>query len=76
MEYTNKRMLLNKRPIGMPEDDCWIQDKKIISSIKKNQIIIKAEYLSIDPYMRGRMNDSMSYATPAKLGEPMTGETN
>ena len=75
MEYLNKRMLLNKRPIGMPGDDCWILDKKIISSIKKNQIIIKAEYLSIDPYMRGRMNDSMSYATPAKLGEPMTGET-
>ena len=42
MEYLNKRMLLNKRPIGMPGDDCWILDKKIISSIKKNQLIIKA----------------------------------
>ena len=37
--------------------------------------LIEAKYLSIDPYMRGRMNDSKSYAAPAKIGEPMTGET-
>jgi NADPH-dependent curcumin reductase CurA len=37
--------------------------------------LVKVIYLSIDPYMRGRMNDSRSYAAPAKIGEPMTGET-
>ena len=37
--------------------------------------MIEAKYLSIDPYMRGRMNNSKSYAAPAKIGEPMTGET-
>ena len=75
MEYTNKQLLLNKRPIGMPKDDCWKMNHQKISLIKKDEILIKVKYLSIDPYMRGRMNDSRSYAAPAKIGEPMTGET-
>ena len=75
MNYQNKQWLLNKRPVGMPEDDCWKLNNQLITGISKNEILIKAAYLSIDPYMRGRMNDSKSYADPAKLGEPMTGET-
>ena len=59
----------------MPEDDCWKLNEESITSIKNNEIIIEVKYLSIDPYMRGRMNDSKSYAAPAKIGEPMTGET-
>ena len=75
MNYENDRWLLNKRPSGMPGDECWLLDKEIISDISKDEILIKVDYLSIDPYMRGRMNDSKSYAPPAKIGEPMTGET-
>ena len=75
MKYINTQYLLNKRPKGMPEDDCWKINEQEITELKKNEVLIKANYLSIDPYMRGRMNDSKSYAAPAKLGEPMTGET-
>ena len=75
MEYINKQYLLDKRPSGMPTDDCWKLNEEKITSIKKNEILIEVKYLSIDPYMRGRMNDSKSYAAPAKIGEPMTGET-
>ena len=75
MEYLNKQYLLDKRPIGMPQDDCWKLNDELITSLKKDEIIIEVKYLSIDPYMRGRMNDSKSYAAPAKIGEPMTGET-
>ncbi|RZO28824.1 MAG: NADP-dependent oxidoreductase [SAR86 cluster bacterium] len=75
MEYKNKQFLLDKRPSGMPEDSCWKLNEEIITSIQNNEIIIEVKYLSIDPYMRGRMNDSRSYAAPAKIGEPMTGET-
>ena len=75
MEYLNKQYLLDKRPTGMPQDDCWKLNENLITSLKKNEIIIEVKYLSIDPYMRGRMNDSKSYAAPAKIGEPMTGET-
>jgi NADPH-dependent curcumin reductase CurA len=75
MNYQNKQWLLDKRPNGMPDDDCWKLNNQSITSIGKNEILIKVDFLSIDPYMRGRMNDSKSYADPAKLGEPMTGET-
>jgi len=75
MDYQNKQRLLDKRPNGMPENDCWKLVNQSIASIGKNEILIKVDFLSIDPYMRGRMNDSKSYADPAKLGEPMTGET-
>jgi|TARA_A100001015_G_scaffold187287_1_gene208585 NADPH-dependent curcumin reductase CurA len=75
MEYVNRQLLLDKRPTGMPEDNCWKMNEEKISSLQNNEILVKVIYLSIDPYMRGRMNDSRSYAAPAKIGEPMTGET-
>jgi NADPH-dependent curcumin reductase CurA len=71
----NMQWLLDKRPTGMPENECWKLYEDKIAEIGKNEILIEVKYLSIDPYMRGRMNDSKSYAAPAKLGEPMTGET-
>ncbi|GIS25451.1 MAG: hypothetical protein CM15mP126_6940 [Gammaproteobacteria bacterium] len=67
MEYSNKQFLLEKRPKGMPLDECWKLNEEKITSLKDNEILIEVKYLSIDPYMRGRMNDSMSYAAPAKL---------
>ena len=75
MEYVNKKFLLYKRPQGMPQDDCWKFESNTLDTIKKGEIIIQVKFLSIDPYMRGRMNEGVSYAAPAKIGEPMTGET-
>ncbi len=75
MEYNNTQFLLAKRPVGMPGDECWELSHQQIITLEKNEILIEARYLSIDPYMRGRMNEGVSYAAPAKLGEPMTGET-
>jgi len=75
MKYNNTQFLLAKRPVGMPGDECWELSHQQITTLEKNEILIEARYLSIDPYMRGRMNEGVSYATPAKLGEPMTGET-
>jgi|TARA_B100001093_G_scaffold186020_1_gene178763 NADPH-dependent curcumin reductase CurA len=75
MEYINSQYLLNKRPSGMPDNDCWRMHQEKITSLNKNEILIEVKYLSIDPYMRGRMNKGISYASPAQLGQPMTGET-
>ena len=75
MNYKNTRYLLTKRPEGMPDDDCWAIDEEVITTLENNEILIKVDYLSIDPYMRGRMNDGMSYAAPVKLGEVMVGES-
>jgi len=75
MNYLNTQYLLDKRPSGMPKDDCWKLYQEPITSLEKNEILIEVKYLSIDPYMRGRMNDGASYAAPTKIGEPMAGET-
>ncbi len=75
IEKINKKWVLNKRPEGMPDDDCWKLEEVPIPEIKEGSILIKTLYLSIDPYMRGRMNDAKSYADPIKLGEVMTGES-
>ena len=75
MNYHNSRFLLNKRPKGMPEDDCWVLDTETITDLNHNEILIQSEYLSIDPYMRGKMNDGLSYTPPLKIGEVMVGES-
>ena len=75
MEYINTQWLLDKRPEGMPEDSCWKMNEESITSLEANEILIQVKYLSIDPYMRGRMNEGASYAAAAKIGEAMTGET-
>ena len=59
----------------MPGDDCWSFEHENIDTLSAGEIIIKAEYLSIDPYMRGRMNDGVSYASKVKIGDIMVGET-
>ena len=74
MEYINKQFLLDKRPKGMPADDCWKLNEEKITSLKNNEILIKVEYLSIDPYMRGRMNAGPSYSDPVQIGAVMEGE--
>ena len=49
-------------------------EEKLIETAE-GKVLVRNHFLSLDPYMRGRMNDSKSYAAPAKIGEPMTGET-
>ena len=75
MNYNNSRFLLNKRPKGMPENDCWTLNSEIIKDLNNGEVLIQTEYLSIDPYMRGKMNDGLSYTPPLKIGDVMVGES-
>lgn len=67
----NKTIILNKRPVGRPE----LTDFKTISeempSIKENEILLKTRFVSVDPYLRGRMSDVKSYAAPFELNKPI-----
>ena len=67
----NKKILLKSRPNGVPT----LQNFKLIEAdlpkIEDGEIIVKVIYFSLDPYMRGRMNDAKSYAKPVALGEVM-----
>ncbi len=71
----NKRVLFAKRPLGEPDDSCFRIDAVDVPSLKSGQILIKVLWLSLDPYMRGRMNDVKSYAAPMQIGDVMTGES-
>ena len=72
---TNKRVLFSKRPLGEPDDDCFRIDEVATPDLGPNEILIKTCWLSLDPYMRGRMNDMKSYTEPMQLGDVMTGES-
>ena len=71
----NQQILLDNRPQG----EASASDFKLVSSptpaLQDGQVLVRHHFLSLDPYMRGRMNDSKSYAAPQALGEVMQGGT-
>jgi NADPH-dependent curcumin reductase CurA len=64
-----------KRPVGEPADDCFELEESPVSELAEGEVLIENHYLSLDPYMRGRMRDAKSYAEPLAIGEVITGET-
>ena len=50
-------------------------EKEPVPAAGPEQLLLRTRYLSLDPYMRGRMNDAPSYVPPVAVGEPMTGQT-
>ena len=71
----NQRVIFAKRPLGEPDNDCFRFDEINVPELEDNQILVKVCWLSLDPYMRGRMNDGKSYADPMQIGDVMTGES-
>jgi len=72
---TNKQVLLANRPTGWVKESDFRIVETPIPVAGDGQVLIRNQYLSLDPYMRGRMNDARSYAAKVELGEVMTGET-
>ena len=71
----NKKMILINRPTGIPEKNTWSFEEELISDIKDGQILIKHQYISLDPAMRGWMNNSKSYIPPVEIGTVMRAGT-
>ncbi|MFA8450375.1 MAG: NADP-dependent oxidoreductase [Bacteroidales bacterium] len=69
----NKQIILKSRPIGTPTNDNFEFQAIDIPTISKGEILIKSKFISVDPYMRGRMNDSKSYVPPFELGKALDG---
>jgi len=74
-EQTNTRIVLASRPDGRPEAANFRIEKQPIPTPSEGEVLLKVLYLSIDPYMRGRMDDRKSYAPPVALGAVMEGGT-
>ncbi len=72
---TNRRLVLAERPMGEPDENTLRMETSDIPVPKEGQMLLRTEFLSLDPYMRGRMSDAASYAAPVEIGEVMVGGT-
>ncbi|HKA16822.1 MAG TPA: NADP-dependent oxidoreductase [Blastocatellia bacterium] len=70
---TNRQILLAARPVGFPKDSDFSLVESPITKPAPGQILVRSIYVSVDPYMRGRMNDVKSYAPPVQIGGLMGG---
>jgi len=66
--------VLASRPVGAPTEADFRLEKVPVPSPGDGELLLRSRYLSLDPYMRGRMSDAPSYAEPVKIDEVMTGE--
>jgi NADPH-dependent curcumin reductase len=71
----NRQLTLASRPQGAPTGENFALRTSAMPSISDGQLLLRTVYLSLDPYMRGRMSDAKSYADPVALGEAMVGGT-
>ncbi|MET0924651.1 MAG: NADP-dependent oxidoreductase, partial [Xanthobacteraceae bacterium] len=72
---TNRQILLKSRPQGAPSLDNFELTETPIPEPGDGEVLMRTRYLSLDPYMRGRMSAAKSYAKPAAVGAPMVGGT-
>ncbi|MEE3651319.1 MULTISPECIES: NADP-dependent oxidoreductase [unclassified Brenneria] len=73
--HNNRRIVLAQRPHGAPVQDNFRLEQQPIPEVKTGEVLLRTVFLSLDPYMRGRMSDAPSYAKPVELGEVMVGAT-
>ena len=71
----NKQFLLKSRPVGKPTRDNWDYVESDVPELGDNQVLIKVDYISLDPAMRGWMNEGKSYIEPVQIGAVMRAGT-
>src|SRR5580704_15922775 len=71
----NRQITLAARPNGLPKESDFRLIESEIPTPGPGEILVRTLYLSLDPYMRGRMNEGKSYAQPVQIGEVMVGGT-
>lgn len=75
MPVLNRRVVLAARPKGTVLPDCFRIEEQDLEGPNEGQVLVRNHYMSLDPYMRGRMDDLKSYAAPQALDETMQGGT-
>src|SRR4051812_40490408 len=71
----NRQIRLKSRPVGMPSAADFEAVDAPMPAVPDGGVLRRTLYLSLDPYMRGRMSDAPSYAAPVNLGDVMCGHT-
>ncbi|HDY7965762.1 TPA: NADP-dependent oxidoreductase [Vibrio vulnificus] len=72
---TNRQIVLASRPVGAPTAENFVLTQSDIPTPAQGEMLLRSVYLSLDPYMRGRMSDAKSYAEPVGIDEVMVGGT-
>lgn len=70
---TNRQYILKSRPVGMPKESDFSLIETALAALKDGEVLVRAQYLSVDPYMRGRISGMKSYAAPVEVGGLMVG---
>jgi NADPH-dependent curcumin reductase CurA len=70
----NRQITLAARPDGFPKESDFALVEREVPKPGPGEVLVRLQWLSLDPYMRGRMSEARSYAKPTQLGEPMTGQ--
>ena len=73
MAAVNRQITLASRPVGFPKVSDFHLVYSPLPSPAAGEVLVRSVYLSLDPYMRGRMNEAESYARPVAIGEVMPG---
>src|SRR5260221_2145239 len=71
----NRQIRLKSRPVGMPTPADFDTIDAPMPTVRDGDVLRRTIYLSLDPYMRGRMSDAPSYAPPVAVGDVMCGHT-
>jgi NADPH-dependent curcumin reductase CurA len=71
----NRRIVLAQRPAGEPTPENFRLEETDMPAPREGEVLLRTRYLSLDPYMRGRMSEGPSYAPPTAVGEVMPGGT-
>jgi NADPH-dependent curcumin reductase len=71
MDAVNRQFQLAARPVGLPKPEDWSYTEAPIPEPGDGEVLVKVQYLSLDPAMRGWMNDTRSYIAPVGIGEVM-----
>ena len=75
MSANNRQVVLASRPQGWVTEDNFRIVEAPMPTPGEGEVLVRNEWLSLDPYMRGRMSDAKSYVTPVQIGEVMVGQT-
>ena len=68
---TTRTINLKNRPTGMPELTDFAITTSEIPELNEGEVLLSTKYVSVDPYLRGRMSDAPSYVPPFELNKPM-----
>lgn len=72
-KLTNRQFTLASRPVGMPKESDFKLVEAPLPDPAAGEMLVKSLYISVDPYMRGRIRDAKSYAAPVEIGGVMVG---